>query len=103
LATVVHPPCCERVGEGRSGTPWTIASVVGHKVEGGKIEGVALPLGMTMGHYAGAASWEAMTACVNAIVLPKGTQLERKDLATDLAGGRGLKRKTLLLRQHAAE
>jgi hypothetical protein len=27
-------------------TPRTIASVVGHKVEGGKIEGIALPLGM---------------------------------------------------------
>jgi hypothetical protein len=85
-------------------TPWTIAHVVGHKVEGGKIEGIALPLGMTMGHYAGAASWEAMTACVNAVHLPKGTFIERNDLVVDLAGGRGLRRRrprTPLLRQAA--
>jgi hypothetical protein len=79
-------------------TPWTIASVVGHKVEGGKIEGIALPPGMTMGHYAGAASWEAMTACVNAVVLPKGAPIERKDF-----GERGIERKKPSLRQQAAE
>ncbi|HTF70168.1 MAG TPA: 3'-5' exonuclease [Edaphobacter sp.] len=87
----------------RGYTPWTIASVVGHKVEGGKIEGVALPLGMTMGRYAGDASWEAMTACVNAVALPNGTSIERQDLVTDLAGGRGLRRNRVPLHQHAAE
>ncbi len=61
-------------------TPWTIASVVGHKVEDGSIEGVSLPLGMTMGRYPGAASWAAMTACVNAVTLPTKAPQERKDL-----------------------
>lgn len=69
-------------------TAWTIASVVGHKVEDGTIEGVALPLGMTMGVYAGAASWEAMTACVKAVTLPKNTPARRDDLATEMPGDR---------------
>lgn len=69
-------------------TPWTIASVVGHKVEDGTIEGVALPLGMTMGVYAGAPSWEAMTACVEAVTLPNNTPTRRDDLVTEMPGGR---------------
>jgi integrase len=52
-------------------TPWTIANVVGHKVEDGTLDGTALPLGMTMGVYAGAASMEAMRACVEAVKLPR--------------------------------
>ncbi|TXM69101.1 hypothetical protein [Methylobacterium sp. WL120] len=51
-------------------TPWTIANVVGHKAEDGTLDGVALPLGMTMGRYAGATSTEAMRACVEAVKLP---------------------------------
>jgi site-specific recombinase XerC len=54
-------------------TPWTIANVVGHKVEDGTLDGIKLPLGMTMGVYAGEASLEAMRACVEAVTLPKGT------------------------------
>ncbi|WP_419830090.1 tyrosine-type recombinase/integrase [Methylobacterium sp.] len=53
-------------------TPWTIANVVGHKVEDGTLDGVPLPLGMTMGVYAGPASLDAMRACVGAVELPKG-------------------------------
>ncbi|KQQ15512.1 hypothetical protein ASF56_23800 [Methylobacterium sp. Leaf122] len=52
-------------------TPWTIANVVGHKVEDGTLDGIKLPLGMTMGVYAGEASLEAMRACVEAVTLPK--------------------------------
>ncbi|WP_411904061.1 hypothetical protein [Methylorubrum thiocyanatum] len=52
-------------------TPWTIANVVGHKVEDGTLDGIKLPLGMTMGVYAGAASLDAMRACVEAVALPK--------------------------------
>ncbi|APT30040.1 hypothetical protein MCBMB27_00749 [Methylobacterium phyllosphaerae] len=51
-------------------TPWTIANVVGHKAENGTLEGIPLPLGMTMGRYAGATSLEAMRACVEAVKLP---------------------------------
>lgn len=51
-------------------TPWTIANVVGHKAEDGTLDGVALPLGMTMGRYAGATSMDAMRACVEAVQLP---------------------------------
>lgn len=70
----------EALEKGGAGyTPWTIAHVVGHKVEDGTIEGIALPLGMTMGRYAGAASWDAMLACVSAIALPKKTPTERTD------------------------
>lgn len=54
-------------------TPWTIANVVGHKVEDGTLDGIKLPLGMTMGVYAGDASLEAMRACVEAVTLPKDT------------------------------
>ena len=54
----------------RGYTAWTIANVVGHKAEDGKLEGVSLPLGMTMGRYAGGASLEAMRACVEAVTLP---------------------------------
>ncbi|WP_336485679.1 tyrosine-type recombinase/integrase [Methylobacterium nigriterrae] len=53
-------------------TAWTIANVVGHKAEDGTLDGTALPLGMTMGRYAGAASLEAMRACVEAVKLPTG-------------------------------
>jgi hypothetical protein len=53
-------------------TPWTIANVVGHKVEDGTLDGTPLPLGMTMGRYAGATSLEAMRACVEAVGLPEG-------------------------------
>jgi site-specific recombinase XerC len=53
-------------------TPWTIANVVGHKVEDGTLDGIKLPLGMTMGVYAGEASLEAMRACVEAVRLPDG-------------------------------
>ncbi len=53
-------------------TPWTIANVVGHKVEDGTLDGIKLPLGMTMGVYAGAASLDAMKACVEAVKLPAG-------------------------------
>ncbi|WP_155413294.1 tyrosine-type recombinase/integrase [Rhodopseudomonas palustris] len=63
-------------------TPWTIAHVIGHKVKDGTIEGTPLPLGMTMGVYAGAASWEAMVACVNAVALPEGATVERPDLTS---------------------
>jgi integrase len=52
-------------------TPWTIANVVGHKVEDGTLDGIKLPLGMTMGVYAGAASLDAMRACVEVVALPK--------------------------------
>ena len=52
-------------------TPWTIANVVGHKVEDGTLDGIKLPLGMTMGVYAGAASLDAMRACIEAVALPK--------------------------------
>ncbi|MCJ2025032.1 tyrosine-type recombinase/integrase [Methylobacterium sp. J-067] len=52
-------------------TAWTIANVVGHKAEDGTLDGIALPLGMTMGRYAGTTSMEAMRACVEAVVLPK--------------------------------
>lgn len=55
-------------------TPWTIANVVGHKVEDGTLDGVPLPLGMTMGVYAGPASLDAMRACVGAVTLPEETQ-----------------------------
>lgn len=80
-------------------TPWTIAYVIGHKVKDGTIEGEALPLGMTMGLYAGAASWEAMAACVKAVALPKNTPTQREDLVTEMPGGRRptLKRRGLSL------
>lgn len=58
----------ERGGVGY--TMWTIANVVGHKAEDGSLEGVALPLGMTMGRYPGIASRAAMRACVDAVTLP---------------------------------
>jgi len=61
-------------------SPWTIARVVGHKVEDGTIEGERLPLGMTMGRYPGAGSSEAMTACVKAVSMPKGAPTRRDDL-----------------------
>ena len=54
-------------------TPWTIANVVGHKVEDGTLDGIKLPLGMTMGVYAGEASLEALRACVEAVTLPNDT------------------------------
>ena len=57
----------------RGYTAWTIANVVGHKAEDGTLDGVALPLGMTMGRYAGAASLDAMRACVEAVKLPSMT------------------------------
>ncbi|MBS7705187.1 tyrosine-type recombinase/integrase [Chelatococcus asaccharovorans] len=60
-------------------TPWTIANVVGHKVEGGAIDGVALPLKMTMGRYPGPASVESMRACVEAVALPNGVSTARTD------------------------
>lgn len=61
----------EGIERGEKGyTAWTIANVVGHKAEDGTLDGVALPLGMTMGRYAGAASAEAMRACVEAVGLP---------------------------------
>lgn len=53
-------------------TPWTIANVVGHKVDDVTLDGIKLPLGMTMGVYAGEASLVAMRACVDAVELPKG-------------------------------
>jgi integrase len=72
----------EALEKGGAGfTPWTIAHVIGHKVEDGTIEGQPLPLGMTMGVYAGASSWEAMVACVKAVALPKGATARRADLA----------------------
>ncbi|UGV24686.1 hypothetical protein E0H22_02685 [Rhodopseudomonas boonkerdii] len=58
---------------------WTIPNVVGHKVEDGELDGVKLPLGLTMSTYAGSSSWEAMTACVNAVALPKGVSNVRDD------------------------
>ena len=69
-------------------TEWTIPNVVGHKVEGGKLEGVTLPLQMTMGRYPGKASWEAMTACVNAVALPVGLDAARSDLLKEVVRGR---------------
>lgn len=79
----------EALEKGGAGyTPWTIAQVVGHKVEDGTIEGVSLPLGMTMGRYAGAASWDAMAACVKAVALPKNVPTKREDLVRHLPGGR---------------
>lgn len=53
--------------------PWTIAHVAGHKAEGGVIDGMTLPLGMTMGHYPGMSPPAALVACVNAVRLPSGT------------------------------
>ncbi|HEY0329288.1 MAG TPA: hypothetical protein VGC77_09325 [Rhodopseudomonas sp.] len=82
-------------------TAWTIANVIGHKVEDGTIEGTALPLGMTMGVYAGAASWEAMAACVNAVALPENTAIDRADLVAHLPGGRRPKRGRRLRLGHA--
>lgn len=83
----------DQLGKAAAGyTPWTIANVVGHKVEGGKLEGVSLPLGMTMGRYPGVGSWEAMTACVNAVSLPPGAPIDREDLVSDVVGGKGLRR-----------
>lgn len=82
---------------------WTIADVVGHKSEGGSIDGVRLPLGMTIGHYAGKASWEAMTACINAVGLPEGVAVAREGLLRDVAGGRGLKRRKVPDIPQAAE
>lgn len=35
---------------------WTIAEVVGHAVENASLEGIKLPLGLTMSRYAGDAS-----------------------------------------------
>jgi integrase len=69
-------------------SPWTIAHVVGHKAKSGSLEGITLPLGMTMAHYPGAASWEAMTACVNAVVLPDDTPTERPDFEAGRLHGR---------------
>ncbi|MGE7417000.1 tyrosine-type recombinase/integrase [Methylobacterium tarhaniae] len=61
----------EGIERGEKGyTFWTIANVVGHKAEDGTVDGIVLPLGMTMGRYAGAASQEAMRACVEAVKLP---------------------------------
>lgn len=61
----------EGLEQGAKGyTAWTIANVVGHKIEDGTLDGTALPLGMTMGRYAGAASLEAMRACVESVRLP---------------------------------
>ncbi|WP_157733063.1 tyrosine-type recombinase/integrase [Bosea sp. AS-1] len=49
---------------------WTIAEVVGHAVENASLEGIKLPLGLTMSTYAGAASEDAKRACVRAVKLP---------------------------------
>ncbi|HEV2509692.1 hypothetical protein [Bosea sp. (in: a-proteobacteria)] len=49
---------------------WTIAEVVGHAVENASLEGIKLPLGLTMSRYAGDASGEAKKACVGAVKLP---------------------------------
>ncbi|KMO44873.1 hypothetical protein VQ03_00800 [Methylobacterium tarhaniae] len=64
----------ERGGSGY--TPWTLANVVGHKAEDGSIDGMTLPLGMTMGRYPGAAPIEAMRACIEAVKLPSGCYIE---------------------------
>lgn len=48
---------------------WTIAEVVGHAVENASLEGIKLPLGLTMSRYAGDASAEAKRACVEAVKL----------------------------------
>lgn len=56
--------------------PWIIAAVVGHSAEGGVLEGVTLPLEMTMGRYPGKDPWAAMVACVNAVKLPNGVRTE---------------------------
>ncbi len=50
---------------------WTIAEVVGHAVENASLEGIKLPLGLTMSRYAGDASGEAKRACVLAVKLPR--------------------------------
>lgn len=68
-------------GSARGFTAWTIANVVGHEVEGGKVDGMALPLSMTMGRYPGPASMEAMRACVEAVQLPAGVRIDRDDFA----------------------
>ncbi|QND74166.1 hypothetical protein [Tardiphaga robiniae] len=80
---------------------WTIPDVVGHKVEGGKLDGVELPLGLTIGRYAGKASWEAMTACVNAVTLPEGVPHFRVDFDKASMGRR--RRRTNAPLQVAAE
>jgi len=67
---------------------FTIAHVVGHKIEGGTLEGVRLPLTMTMGVYAGPASADSLKACVAAVKLPCGVPTERDDLLTLRKGGR---------------
>lgn len=69
-------------------TVYTIAHVVGHKIEGGELEGVRLPLGMTMGVYAGAASADSLKACVGAVQLPPAAPRERKDLLAHRKSGR---------------
>ena len=69
-------------------TAWTIARVVGHKPEGGEIDGVALPLGMTMARYAGGSSADSLRACVEAVRLPKGAPIERPDLVAKRKPGR---------------
>lgn len=50
-------------------TPWTIADVVGHSKEEGT-------LGLTMGRYPGAASIEALKACVAAAKLPAAVRVQ---------------------------
>jgi integrase len=84
----------DALNNGASGfDPWTIAAVVGHRTEDGKLEGVPLPLGMTMGRYAGAAEAAAKRACVEAVRLPPGAHLRRDDLSQRRRGGRPRKPK----------
>lgn len=46
---------------------WTIAKVVGHAVENASLEGIKLPLGLTMRRCEGDAPAEAKRACVGAV------------------------------------
>jgi integrase len=69
-------------------TVYTIAHVVGHRIEGSELEGVRLPLGITMGVYAGAPSEDSLRACVAAVQLPPAVPRGRSDLQPRRKGGR---------------
>ncbi|MET7244983.1 hypothetical protein ABZT49_16635 [Methylobacterium sp. EM32] len=87
--------------KGGSGyTPWTLANVVDHKAEDGSIDGMTLPLGMTMGCYPGAAPIEAMRACIEAVKLPSGCTVEEEGRA---AGSQEPKRRPVLRRKPLAQ
>lgn len=62
--------------------------MVGHKPEGGEIEGVMLPLAITVARYAGGLSEGSLRACVEAVRLPRGALIDRPDLVVNRKPGR---------------